>query len=307
MVNFQSDEFKPQFAGHETFPLRSLWLKKAFDAVKQKREKNIFSSPEAIAIFGVGKNMAQSMRYWALAAGIIEESKGVLVPTLLGELLFGDEGYDPYLEKPATLWMVHAALAGDATYTTTWFWAFNVFSSLAFTREILVRSLSDLAGQRDWKRVAQTTLKRDVECFVRTYAGSGRGGSVEDAIEPLLVELGLIRLVTSAGGFEFVRGPKPTLPDEVFVLNLQRFWNSQHREAETLSVEAICFEPGSPGRVFKLDEDSVIDRLTRIEQASTGAYLWSETAGLKQVVKRRGLDPRILLASAYQDIPARAA
>jgi hypothetical protein len=24
---------KPQFSGHETFPLRQLWLKKAFDAV----------------------------------------------------------------------------------------------------------------------------------------------------------------------------------------------------------------------------------------------------------------------------------
>ena len=27
---------KPQFSGHETFPLRQLWLKKAFDAVENR-------------------------------------------------------------------------------------------------------------------------------------------------------------------------------------------------------------------------------------------------------------------------------
>ena len=27
------DDYRPQFSGHETFPLRYGWLKKAFDAV----------------------------------------------------------------------------------------------------------------------------------------------------------------------------------------------------------------------------------------------------------------------------------
>ncbi len=306
-MEFDSENFKPQFAGHETFPLRSLWLKKAYDVVKKRKEKNIFSSPEAISLLGVGRNMAQSMRYWALAAGVIEEAKGILVPTALGTLILDDNGCDPYLEKSATLWLVHAALAGNAAYTTTWYWAFNVFSNVAFDREALLRGLVSAAQQREWSRVSQTTLKRDVECFVRTYAGATRGSNTEDAIEPLLVELGLIRMVSNAGGFEFVRGPKPSLPDEVFVLALQRYWNLLHKEAETLSVEAICFGSGSPGRIFKLDENSVIERLTRIEQTSLGAYLWSETAGLKQVVKRKGLDPKSMLTAAYHHISAKAA
>lgn len=307
VVRFEDENFRPQFAGHETFPLRSLWLKKAYDAVKSRKERNIFGSPEAIVLFGVGRNMAHSMRHWALAAGIIEERNGALVPTKLGDLLFSEGGYDPYLEKPATLWLVHAALAGTPEHSTTWFWAFNIFSSLAFDRDTLVRGLLDLAEQRDWKRVAQITLKRDVECFVRTYAGTTRGVSVEDALEPLLVELGLIRAAPNGGGFEFVRGPKPSLPDEIFVLALQRFWNVRHQEAETLSVEAICFGMGAPGRVFKLDEEAVIERLARIEEASSGGYLWSETAGLKQVVKRKGLNPQTLLAATYRKERERAA
>ena len=44
---------KPQFSGHETFPLRQLWLKKAFDAVQDRpyfgeAPKHIFADEEAI-------------------------------------------------------------------------------------------------------------------------------------------------------------------------------------------------------------------------------------------------------------------
>ena len=33
------DTYRPQFSGHETFPLRYGWLKKAFDAVRATEER----------------------------------------------------------------------------------------------------------------------------------------------------------------------------------------------------------------------------------------------------------------------------
>jgi hypothetical protein len=44
---------KPQFSGHETFPLRQLWLKKAFDAVQDRpyfgeAPKHIFADEHSI-------------------------------------------------------------------------------------------------------------------------------------------------------------------------------------------------------------------------------------------------------------------
>ena len=83
----------------------------------------------------------------------------------------------------------------------------------------------------------------------------------EDALEPVLAELGLIRPVAGRL-YEFRRGPKPSLPDGVFAYALNAFWNRHAPNAATLSVEAIAYEPGSPGRVFKLDENSVVERLT---------------------------------------------
>ena len=68
-------DYHPHLSGHETFPLRYGWLKKAFDEVRasedQDHNKSVFTDEDAIARFGLGKNMVSSMRHWATAAGLL--------------------------------------------------------------------------------------------------------------------------------------------------------------------------------------------------------------------------------------------
>jgi len=67
MIQLPSDA-PPQFSGHETFPLRQLWLRKAYDAVTESEEpapRSVFADEDAIVRFGVGKNMAMSIRVGA--------------------------------------------------------------------------------------------------------------------------------------------------------------------------------------------------------------------------------------------------
>lgn len=290
------DNYRPQLSGHETFPLRYGWLKKVFDEIEtpqgQPKNKSVFLAEDSIARFGVGKNMVASMRHWAVAAEIITESSrsNLIHTTELGRRLFSDEGLDPFMECPATLWLVHWNLAARPE-KTTWFWAFNHYPAQAFNREHLVKGISRLATERGWSRVAATTIKNDVACFVRTYVAqqpSAKSGH-DDALESPLIELGLIKSTGKRDGFRFVRGPKPTLGDGTFVYALIDFW-SRHSESATLSFEAIAHEPGSPGRVFLLDENDVADRLSMIEEVTDGNLKWSETAGLKQVVRDADLD-----------------
>ena len=42
------------FSGHESFPCKSLWLKKGYDFVVQGKN---FNNPDAVIDLGVGKNM----------------------------------------------------------------------------------------------------------------------------------------------------------------------------------------------------------------------------------------------------------
>ena len=305
------DSYSPQFSGHETFPLRHGWLKKAYDRVARTEDmlenRAACWEADAIAWFGVGKNMVASMRHWAKAAGMIQEpAKNRARTTGLGRLLFGAKGLDPFMEHPASLWLVHWQFAGHAE-KTTWFWAFNHYPAVTFERENFMKKLDRLAKDRNWSRVAQATLKNDVACFIRTYVARSPSGKVghDDALESPLTELGLMKAIGKKDGFRFVRGAKSSLGDGVFIYALLDFW-SRHSGAATLSFEAIAHAPGSPGRTFLLDESDVADRLVGVEDVTNGALRWSEAAGLKQVVRHTEIDAATALTLLAGDYGERA-
>jgi uncharacterized protein DUF4007 len=291
-----TDSYKPQFSGHETFPMRHGWLKKAYDAVssfdKSTDKRAVFTEDEAISRFGVGKNMVAAIRHWATTVGIISDysqERGIEI-TSLGRLLLSNTGLDPYLEHPASLWLIHWQLAGKPD-KTTWYWTFNHYSSDTFDRDQLAKGLERLAKERDWLRVASSTIKRDVECFVRTYSAKTTSdhSGYEDTLESPLVELGLIKPISKRSVFRLVRSPKTSLGSGVFLYALVDFWDT-YTSTSTLSFEAIAHEPGSPGKVFLLEENDLVNRLQELEDSSHGAYRWSETAGLKQIIRKRELD-----------------
>lgn len=287
-----TSEYRPQFSGHETFPLRYGWLKKAYDLVSDSRHdprnKSLFLDDGAIATLGVGKNMVSSIRFWAQACNIIEESgANGLVPTQLGDEIFDAGGLDPYMENAATLWLIHWHLCSTPE-RTTWYWAFNHFLAQSFERELLVKDLLRLASTREWPRVSATTVKRDVECFVRTYAARMPSDRRlhEEALESPLAELGLLKATAKKDGFRFVKGEQAALGEGVFAYATAKFWEGFSPSSKSLSFEAIAHEPGSPGRVFCLEEQELARRLAEIEDYTDGAMLWSETAGLKQLSRR---------------------
>src|SRR4051794_32993814 len=151
-----------------------------------------------------------------------------------------------------------------------------------------------------WLHMRLPSITRRGGCFIRSYVRHQEARPSDDALEPVLAELGLIR---SAGGrqFEFRRGPKPSLPDGTFLYALADFWQRIAAGQSTLAVERLAYEPGSPGRVFKLDEFSLIEKLARIEESSEGQFLWSDTAGIRAVARRAIIPDGLgLLDRAYE-------
>ena len=295
---------RPQFSGHETFPPKYGWFKKSFDAVRdferrgEVESKSIFSSADAISRFGIGRNMVPAMRHWAMACGILRPVGDIRNPdyetTEIGRLIFEDVSCDPYLEQASSLWLLHWNLARAPGRATVWYFAFNEFNEPIFSRETLRGRLSArLEAIPDIKIPAEVTLSRDVECFMRTYVRRRGTRAGEDALESPLAELGLISTVDVGSAAQFRRGPKPTLPDEVFAHALMEFWRDRYPNRRHLSIETVSSEPGSPGRVFLLDEDAVAERLERIDVATSGLVWWDESSGLRQVACRdpEAVDP----------------
>ena len=284
-LGLQSNGYRPCFSGHETFPLRYGWLQKAYRAVIQaesaKDAARVFRDPDSIARFGVGRNMVGSIRYWATAVGILAEISEGLKVNWLGDVLFGKDGFDPYLEQDASLWLLHWHLAGRTRLTSA-YWLFNEFRGGSFVRQDIAAVLLKLAQEQRW-RVAPTSVDRDLQCLLRTYIG-GRGSS--EAGESILAELGLVRPLDKHRS-RLSRGRKPSLPDCVFAFCLNEFWTECSESRNTMSFENAAYAPGSPGRVFLLDEDDIVRRLERLERTSAGDFAWSETAGLRQIVRNR--------------------
>ncbi len=303
------EDYQPRLSGHETFPLRYGWLKKAFDAVaeweKNGCERSVFLTDDSIARFGVGRNMVGSMRHWATASGVITDDARETTP--LGRFLFASMGLDPYMEDPVTAWLVHWNLSGNPR-NTTWYWAFSYYPEPTFDRDSLFRGIEKLVKEHPGTRASPATIRNDVACFVRTYVGqppSSKTGH-EESLESPLAELGLIQPTGRRDGFRFVRGRKPTLRAGMVAFAVHQFWSRRSTvpsisTARTLSFEALAHETGSPGRVFALDENALADLLLEIEGVSDGAYRWSETAGLKQLICERDVTPTEALQFVARD------
>lgn len=294
------------FSGHESFPLRNTWLTKG--VVGCAEDPLLFTREEAMVSLGVGKNMVRSIRHWCLATRVLEEDPTIknnrghsLRPTIIGNRVFlAGGGWDRYLEDIGTLWLIHWLLVTNLQRATTWYLAFNALHQPEFTRSSIERAVTDLARRLPSVRVSESTLKRDVDVFIRTYVSTASplDQSTEDSLECPLVELGLVYEQPQSTLFAFTRGPKDSLPDAVFIFSMWDY--AQRRPGQrSFTFDELAYGPLGVGRAFKLDEHSLAERLDRLADVTGGAWQFSETAGYKQVVFVRDIDAIQILSDYY--------
>ena len=296
--------FSKSFSGHETFAFRYSWLKKGVDLLTTDPE--IFQHADAGVAFGVGKNMVRSIRHWCLATRMAEEEPGsrsrLLHPTELGKNLLLDSGWDPYLEDDATLWLIHWNLASEGTRTATWYWAFNQFQEYAFNKILMIESLVRDIESIGWSGVSPSTLKRDVDCFIQSYLGrKSQKTGIDESIECPLTNLGILIQEPDSERLRFRMGPKESLPPAIFAYALVAFWKAMNRSKSTLELRDILRSQGSPGLVFKLDQETVLNYLDSLNELTSGLMFFEDTPLIRRVVKLKDFpnDPLFLLKDYY--------
>jgi len=296
-----------KFSGHQSFPFRNTWLTKG--VVHCAENPSIFREDDALVTLGVGKNMVDSIKYWCLATQVLEVDPEIknnrgyfLRPTSLGSKIFlEDDGWDRYLEDEATLWLLHYLLATNPEWATTVYYAFNKMTGLQFTRDSLQQSITSIAAGMPRLRWTENTIRRDLNVFVRMYVGAHHEtrSSVEDSLDCPLAELGLIYQEPIGKIYAFSRGPKDSLPDAVVFYAI---WNyAQSKDGQrTFAFDELAYQPFSPGRVFKLDELALAERLEHLAELTSGAWQLTETAGYRQVLQREDIDPIEILNDYYE-------
>jgi len=296
--------------------MRFAWLKKGYDALEG--DPSFFGTPDAMVALGTGKNMVAAIRHWGLATGVwaeVGKSRGrELKHTDFGfGLLDGQDGWDPYLEDPGTIWWLHWQLVRNQHRATAWSWVFGRPRSNRFRRDEVVQELSDIAKERSLKRTSPATIKRDVDVLIRSYckARAAKGSIPEDSLDSPFVLLGLIRRGTDRGSYELVQGPHPTLPWEIFHAALCDYCTAQWKEhgdkALAINIDELLYSPLSPGRTFRLSPESFLTRLLQSTQQATGCFQFDETAGLRQLMVYSEPPDALEVLSNYYETAAVAA
>ena len=275
------------FARHETFHPRYGWFRKAYAQVAAN--PRAFFGDDAPVRIGVGKNMVRAIRFWGLAAKLIVEDphsrtprSPELITTPLGDALFGEGGWDQYMEDPGTLWLLHWLLLAPPCHLPIWWLAFNDFHAVEFTEDDLQAAVDtqlDLAAE--WRKPHLSSIKKDVGALLRTYAPPDRRRRVpiDDILDCPLRELNLINRTAGLGRYRFTMGTKITLPSEILAYTVLDYLNRIDIGGTTVTLSRLALSPGSPGRAFKLTESEILAGLESTVEQTAGLDLVVATGG----------------------------
>jgi len=252
-------EKKPNvFARHETFHPRFGWLKKGLDRAAQ--DPQVFLREDAPVRLGVGKNMVRSIRYWCSAFKLLEDG----LPTAFGQQLLGDNGWDPYLEDPGSLWLLHWKLLEPPCLATAWDFTFNYFHLAEFTVEDLFYQLCEYRD-REVSRIADSSVRKDVSCILRMYVEQpSKALASEDSLDCPFAELGLIHTAGDSRHYTFRIGFKPKLPPELVVYTCLHHASRLISTARTIPLANLLYDLGSPGLIFRLTESAICEAIETV-------------------------------------------
>jgi len=300
-----------RFSGHETFACRYAWLPKAYRALNAN-PRAFSDEDQAMVELGIGKNMVRSLRFWVEAMGVAKFDRKTrnLDLTDFGDEVFGAIGFDPYLEDPRTLWLLHWNLASRREGALfAWRFMIGHWPYPEFTRSQALAEFRRLSD-RDGLEHSEVTLAQHLDVFLHTYQ-STRGGAaaVEDSLDGPLVELDLFTPIGERRGesgrwetvFGFRREPKPDIGQALFDYCVHAFWRDEAPQDQTLSFRSVAVAAGSPGQVFKLSEDDLRERLEAPQMGATPRGFTYQASAIQGQLIRNGEGPT--LAQVYAEEP----
>ena len=280
---------KYTFSGHESFPCKSLWLKKGYDFLING---NDFNSPSAVMDLGVGKNMVASIRYWLKVFGVTKNNQ----VTWIAKYLFDDkDGKDRYLEDIATLWLLHFILvySEEATLYSMLFCGLQR-ERTHFERE-QVQSYVKLKMAEAGKisLYNNNTVKKDIGVLLQNYTLPRKPQSNED-YSSLLIDLDLIRQNSEGKGYYFNIDGKRKVTKEIFLYALLIL--KEEEGDSTISFDTI---QEKIGLVFCMKDYESIKLLKQLSNKYKRFFAYSDVAGIKQIQFISDLDYKTVLDEYY--------
>lgn len=177
------------------------------------------------------------------------------VPTWEANWLLSENGADPYLEDPASLWLLHWWLLSPPCAAPTWWVTLNTWGSSPFRAADLAWHVNREVTRAGWSQAAPSSVGRDIDCLTRMYTfprpASGPAEHFEDMLNCPFKELGLLAEAPHGmdGGHRQWRlsPPDPDLVPAAIVAYACLDYAGRHVPAAgSVSLSRLAREPGQP-------------------------------------------------------------
>ena len=288
------DRKKHSFSGHESFPCKTLWIKKGYDFVKAEKD---FNAPEAVVDLGMGKNMVAAVRYWYKAFGLNKDAETGWIADYIFK---SDMGKDPYMEDLGTLWLLHFLLiySGEASLYKMFFVDFQKERRLFDRGQVVsfVKRKMIEAGKENLFN--ENTVKKDVGVLLLNYCLPRNPQSNED-FSTLLMDLDLLRQVDKTNGddkrngyYFNVEGKRKVTP-EIFLFALLM---TKEENDNSISYDALY----ELGLMFCMTDLEVIDMLKYLSEEYSESLTYSDVAGIRQLQFTKQMDAKQVLEKYYE-------
>lgn len=295
-----------RFAGHQTFPLRISWLPKTIALLQQGKDP-LSDIDLGITAIGLGKNMVEALRCWIEAFQIAKKTADGWRLTPIGHLVFDQaNGLDPYLEDHSTAWLLHWLVATDDNSPFfAWECLFNRWTTPDFSATAVLEVFRRESANNP-KPSSPVTLRQHWDVFIHSYRPP-RDVKGEDHLDSVLSIIGIIResgIRTNADGraetrYEFDFSAKASIPQQLFTFFMHDWWNRVFPAERTVPVSEIVSGNRSPGRLLRMSEREILERLVSLSSDRSPTFELAEAANLRQVHRRRPADGLGDLKHAY--------
>lgn len=286
------------FSGHESFPCKTLWLKKGYDFIIAKKD---FNSPEAVVELGVGKNMVAAIRYWYKAFGLNNDDERI---KWIPDFLFNDQdGKDRYMEDLGTLWLLHFLLvySNIASLYNLFFVDFQKERRRFDRNQIMTFVKRKMAETNQDYLFNANTVKKDVGVLLQNYCLPRNPQSNED-FSTLLMDLDLLRQK------EKKEENEENGKDKTFYFNIE---GKKKVTPEVFLFAVLIYKPDEDntipfdllqdiGLVFCMNDLEVIDMLRLLSERYSDSLTYSDVAGIRQLQITQPIDSRQLIERYYE-------
>lgn len=257
-----------QINKHGSFYIRNGWPTKIIDALNM--DSYVFSPNNelnAVDSIGVGRVMIKAMRYWAVVTGIAEETKDQQgVCHKLTQLAETIARHDLYCSDKGTLWLLHRNMVRDLDNATAWYWAFNIYDELSFSKTEFSNAFYAYP-QREGTAYNKKTIEKEFDCFKNTYV-SDQAFSISKIIEedtvPFFAPLKLLEYKGN-GRFERRKTSAKEIPLQI-LLTCILMDNAKHLEtSKQISIEHLLEEPNQVSKYMNLSYSTLLELLQQLE------------------------------------------